>query len=237
MLIVAPLFFYSKYKEDKAVENKGGMAFNLGYMIFFIFTSLNELVYIIDAIGEYSAVLGWDPILAAGITNTLVFEYTLKSQIIIMLCLFFWSFVAIMYPIEKYIQKKKKFTVTILLLIGGIGSGLLWFIFCYLRVPLSVELIWLQIIIGLVFGISIIGLAISVLAFSYFYLKLAFSSTGIIRKKSFIIFFGLFFMYFSLIGGNLFRPDVEGTLLELMGPIALMLGIFVLIYGFRLKGT
>ena len=43
-------------------------------------------------------------------------------------------------------------------------------------------------------------------------------------------------MYFALIGGNLTRPDVGGTPLELIGPIFLILGIFILVYGFMIKG-
>jgi len=232
----APLFFVSKYRKDKAKGNKGGAAFNLGYFFFFIFTALNQLIYIIDATSEYSAAIGWDQILDAEIISTVLFDFALKSQIILMLCLFFWSFVPIMFPIEKYIRKSEMYPITILLLIGAITSAILWFVFCYLLIPQPLELIGLQIIIAIILLISVVGLLISILAFLYFYLKVAISSTGAVRKKAFLVTFGIFFIYFSLIGGNLTRPNVTDTPFELIGPICLILGIVILIYGFKLKG-
>ena len=148
MIGIATPFFFLKFRKDKDAENKGGAAFNLGYTLFFLFTSLNQLIYIIDATSEYSAAIGWDPILYAGITNTVLFRFTLKSQITIMLCLFFFSFVGIMFPIEKYLRKSEKYPITILLLIGGTTSGIIWMIFCLFLVPQPLEMI------GTVYSIS-----------------------------------------------------------------------------------
>lgn len=236
MILPLPIFFYFKYREDKIAENKGSMAFNLGYMLFFIFTSLNQLIYIIDAVSDYSTVIGWNEILSRGIQNTVLIEFELKSQITLMLCFFFLSFIPIMYPIEKYLRKSEKFPTSVLLGIGAAISGILWLIFCYFGIPQPLEIIWLQVVIAIILLIACAGLLISIIAFLFFYLKVAINSTGAVRKKSLIVTFGIFFMYFSLIGGNLTRPDVIGTALELIGPVFLVVGIIVLIYGFKIKG-
>ncbi|MHA1147737.1 MAG: hypothetical protein ACTSR8_05790 [Promethearchaeota archaeon] len=239
ILMIGPVtvFFYSKYRKDKRNAIQSSATFNLGYMIFFILTSLNQLIYIIDAINAYSEAIGWNAILTTGIKNTILFEFTLKSQITIMLCLFFFSFVVIMYPIEKHIRKSERFPISIFLLIGGATSGIIWVIFCLLQVPQPIELIWLQIIVAAILIISVSALFVSIIAFLYFYLKVAINSVGAVRKKALIVTFGIFFMYFSLIGGNLTKPDVAGTIFILIGPIFLILGIMILIYGFKIEGT
>ncbi len=233
MIGPVPLFFYGKYKKDKKAGNKGGAAFNFGYIIFFFFTSLNELVYIIDAVGEYSAALGWDPILAAKVV--VLFESSIRSQILLMMLLFFCSFIPIMYPVEKYIQNSEKMLVSKLLIIGAIGMAIAWFTFCYLRIPQPIDFIPFQIIFAILTVVIILGFLVSIFSFIYSYMKLAAKSTGIIRKKALIVTFGLLFMYISLVAGNLIRPDVVGTPLELIGPILLTLGIVILIYGFKIK--
>ncbi|MHA1293196.1 MAG: hypothetical protein ACTSQJ_11050 [Promethearchaeota archaeon] len=235
MAVPVPFFFYKQYRKDKAEGNKGAAAFNLGYMLFFIFTSLNQLVYIIDAVDVYSSSIGWDIVLAKSVKNILVYEYNLKSQIILMFCLFFCSFLPIIYPVEKYIQKNDTFIVSILIFISAIATGISWFIFCYLRIP-QPDILFFYIIVGIMVLISLFSFLISVIAFIYFYIKLAAKSTGAVRKKALIVTFGILFMYISLIGGNLTRPNVLGTPLELIGPICLLLGIVILIYGFKIKG-
>ncbi len=237
MIVPVPIFFYLQYRKEKANGNKGGMAFNMGYVLFFIFTSLNQLVYIIDATEIYKEILGLGPILDAGVDHDLIYPFTLKSQIILMLFYFFCSFMPIMYPVEKYIQKWKKYPVSKILLIGTLFSGIIWLLFCYFRIPQPLESIPYQVVLLVLILISFLGLLTAIVLFYYFYMKLAFSSTGIVRKKAIIVSFGIFFMYFALIIGNLSRPDVMGTIFELIGPITLIFGILILVYGFKLKGT
>ena len=58
------------------------------------------------------------------------------------------------------------------------------------------------------------------------------------HKLSYIIAFGIIFMYASLAGGNLLKG--EGVLqgwLVLVGPALLIMGMAVLVYGFRMKMT
>ncbi|MHA1284233.1 MAG: hypothetical protein ACTSQP_17170 [Promethearchaeota archaeon] len=232
-----PIFFFSKYKSDKKAGIESSASFNLSYVLFFLTTAINQLIYIIDAENSYSSTLGVDPILNAGIKNTILIEFTLKSQITIMLCLFFISFAFIMNPIETFLRKSEKKPITILLLVGAVVSGAIWTIFCLLLIPQPLEMILLQIIIALILLTAVFALLISVIAFFYFYLKVAISSTGSVRKKALTVSFGIFFMYFALIGGNLTRPDVRGNPLELIGPIALLIGLLVLLYGFKIESA
>jgi len=231
-----PLFFFSKYRKDKAAENKGGAAFNLGYVLFFVFTSLNQLVYLIDANSAYQEAVGWVEILVIDVEFPLLLGLNLDSQIVLMVFLFFCGFLPIMFPVEKYIQKWEKYPITKLVIIGAIGTGLLWLLFCYLQLPQPIDSIPYQIVNAVLLLLGLVGFLISFLAFIRFYLKLAIASTGAIRKKSLIITFGILFMYVSLIGGNLSRNNFIGTPLELLGPVLLILGIIILIYGFQIKG-
>ena len=89
-----PLFFYIKYKQDKASQEKQGMNFNLRLIFFFIFTAINEIVYIIEAVPELSsAILGWNGIFDIKLYNTLFIDIPLETHYFIVFPLFFLSFI------------------------------------------------------------------------------------------------------------------------------------------------
>jgi hypothetical protein len=237
VLMVGPvcIFFFLKYRRDKAVEDKEGMAFNLRYLLFFILTAINQLIYIIDMVEVYrEAIIGWKDVFDVEF-EFLILGYIMSSQVLIMATLFLSSFTLIFYPVEKYL-KWKSYPITKFLLISSIIIGALWLIFGLFKVPQPRDLYLFQIVLSVSFFFALFGLGICFFGFFILYFKFAISYGGIVRKKALIISIGVLLLVISVIGGNLTRPLVEGTSSELIGPLTLLPGILVLIYGFNIRG-
>lgn len=244
LMLIIPIFFYRKSKEYKREDNAGGRAFSLGYCFFFLITSVNQFFYIVDGDLQLKEFLGFTVIFEREINFTLLFEFALSTHISLMFLIFFLSFIPIDYPMEKYIQRWEKKPLTKLLIITSICLGILWVLFCFLGLPqpnlqnaliqYEIALIY-EIILHLLILVALIALLATVIGFIYFYIKLAIKTTGVVRRKALLITFGILFMYISLVIGNLTKPALEGTWLVMIGPISLISGIFILVYGFSIK--
>ncbi len=244
-LLVIPIYFYIKAKTYKRDGNVGGRAFSLGYCFFFLINSINQFFYLMDQDLQLRFFLRFHEIWGRKLLFTLLVEIDVfTTHITIMVLLLFLAFIPIIFPMEKYIQRWEKKPVTKLLIISSIFISILWTLFCLIGLPqpiltntdfLYALALFYEIIIHILAIIAFITIIVSILTFIYFYIKLAFQSPGIVRRKALIIAFGILFMYISLIVGNLSKPSVEGTWLVMIGPIALISGILILVYGFSIK--
>ena len=127
-LLVGPLsiLFYLKFKKDKSIDDKLGLAFNFRNLIFFILTALNHLIFMIESLDLYkNSIIGWNQIFGIEIRFNFIFEIAFNSQNMIMATLFLFSFALIIYPMERYSQKWKSLPITKLLIIGGTMIGIL----------------------------------------------------------------------------------------------------------------
>ncbi len=232
-----PIFFYQKYKQDKAKQDRQGMVFDVWLVFFFIFIALNEFVYILSQpeISVYNP--SWNYILDIQLKSTLLFEIPLESNYFIIFPLFFLAFIQIIYPVEKFLQKSKRFPLTWLLLIGTIYALITYLLFVIFQLPQPQENLLYQIYIFILVLVSLIGLLTAFSAFIYLYLKLAITTTGFARRKALVIFFGTLFITLSFFGGNLTRPQigVKGTPVELLGPLLMIPGFVIFVIGFKIK--
>jgi len=259
LFIFQGIYFLIKFFKEKKKNLKSLSQIDLGYSIFFFATALNQLVYLFDA-----NVFGWFPnanfFISNGEFNVYIYisniELGLKNQIILMILLFFYSFVPITYPLEKYIQQKQKLTKFKFSLLITIILTIFYLVIFVLGRYLSTEgfkgiqIKWsgeINTIGGNILNIIIIIIAILTLI-SYFQLLINFignyiiiaknSPKGALKTKSLSIFFGFLLFYTALIAGNGFKGELENVLNGwgiLIGPIGFILGNFILIYGFNKK--
>lgn len=227
------IFFLVLGARERKRENPSTATFNLGYAVFFLVNSVNQLAYVVDS--QMDFLPGFRTILRRDYTLSLFgITFDLNSQIVFMITCFLWGFTLNVYAVEKYVRNSKRFPLTI---VGTAASGLalaMWLLWYVFQVPTPHEAIFYLIGVGILF----VGAAVlmMILMFVLVYVNLARKTPGAVRTKSLIIAFGILFMYVSLIAGNLLRG--EGLLpgyLVLIGPVLLIAGIVVLVYGFAKK--
>ena len=68
----------------------------------------------------------------------------------------------------------------------------------------------------------------------YFYARVGLRATGLIRKKSLMIAFGLILIYFGFIGGSTMNTEM-GYGAGLVGPATMILGAVMVIRGHEIK--
>ena len=104
-----------------------------------------------------------------------------------------------------------------------------------MRLPQPKGNIGFQVFILILALVFVAGFITSIFVFIGLYLNIAIKSTGIIRKKGICVSLGILLFFIAVLGGNLTRYAFIGTPLELIGPIALLIGLIIMVYGFNLK--
>ncbi|MHA1730902.1 MAG: hypothetical protein ACTSU5_03120 [Promethearchaeota archaeon] len=233
VMVGVGVFFLVKGLKERKAGNPSTATFNIGYFLFFLVNSVNQLSYVADSIH------GWWPAFKDLLDVDATFSVgglsiKLNSQIVFMIACFTWSFLPNMYTVEKYIRNSKRFPVTLMNLVACVLSTAMWVATYAFGVTWEGGVVDVFVFASVVY-VFLVGVLI-ILLFLAVYLDLARKTPGEVRTKSLIIAFGIIFMYVSLIGGNLLRG--EGILtgwLQLVGPILLLSGMAVLVYGFSKK--
>ncbi|MFX0099735.1 MAG: hypothetical protein ACFFCS_09140 [Candidatus Hodarchaeota archaeon] len=238
ILVVIGIYYFILYRR-KREENRIQATFNLGYTFFFLILAINQVVYLSDSgifLPQLNPYFSTDAkvileIIGAGI-------YDMPRQILYMFILFILPFLCILYPTERYLRNSKRFPISILMVISIVSmttvlviahiypeittmpAGLYGVLF--VLHPIIVIIVLLTFITGMVGGISI-------------YMAVGIQTTGELRKKSFITAFGFIVWFLSVVGGNLFKSELEGLnpFLILLGPAMFYTGTFMFLYSFR----
>ena len=217
-------------------NNVSGKGYNLRYFFFFLLSALNQIIYILEMVREYAdAIPGWNSVFEVDYVNTILFHQVMGTQIFIMAVLFLFSFIFITYPMEKYLQEWHSLPITRFLIISSVLVGATCVVFSVFKVPQPIDLLAYQFYIFILFIIGAAGIGIGLFGFLLIYLIFALRAEGEIRKISLYICVGIIFVITAVLGGNLSRPWVLHTPLELIGPIFMLLGIVFLITGFIFK--
>ncbi|GAB4317439.1 MAG: hypothetical protein Kow0069_20200 [Promethearchaeota archaeon] len=230
-MLGASLFFLLRYGSDKRAGVKSTASFNLGYALFFAFNALNQFSYVVYSIEELAIWPAFRTALRLPDVRISPFGLgvPLKSQILFMMACFFASFSPCVYSLERYVQNKSRHPLTWCGVVSGALCFAFWVTWYLAGVWVEAEALYYAIGLGVLFvGATFL---VDVLVFVGVYLKLAKDTPGVVRKKSLVIAVGILFMYFSLVGGNMMKGEVEGWWV-LVGPVALTGGILVLLYGF-----
>lgn len=235
--------FYLRLFFKKRKENRIQATFNIGYSIFFLVQCLNQVFYIFLSVSNGTIKLS--PEVHSYLTNEMDLIligmdeplFALDFQIVYMMIFFVWSFLAILYPTEKYLRQQKRYIVSMLLLISSIGLPIILAIAHFLppyaaigdgvKTFLGILHPPVMIIVVLAF---LVGMIVSVV----FYIILGVKTTGTLRKKSFATAFGFIIWFLSVVVGNLLKPKLSGAAI-LLGPIMFYIGTFVLSYSFIRK--
>ena len=239
ILLVFGFYFLSLYLKSKK-ENPIQAPFNFGYTIFFFVQSLNQLLFIGAAFSSALNTYLSTEIELYLLDNSL---FSLDMQLAYMFILFDISFLCILFPFEKFVQNKKKYPLSIILILS-IAMATLITVFgnIYPDVGASGN----AIVFGLMgYGVHPVGAIIIILAFIVsitgaltLYFRLAKQTSGDLRRRSLATAIGLLIWMLSVIIGNGMRDqlaDLGIPYASLIGPVMFFLGTFLLAYGFQRK--
>jgi hypothetical protein len=245
------VFFFVKYSRGKATAPASVNLFNIGYGFFFIFTGINQLLYMADGIPNFIPAL--DIFLTDGEISVNLFfvETPLRTQIMFMMVLLIWSVTPVIYAIEKYLKNRPQTPIFKYSMgVGIIFTGIVIYFFVINRYLApggfsGTHLVYegeTTTLTGQVINILFIVIALLVILdsllliwnFIIFYFIMIIKSTGAMRTKAVLIFLGFLFLYGGLAGGNLLKPDLIGYAI-LIGPITFIIGMILLVIGFNKK--
>ncbi|GAB4317446.1 MAG: hypothetical protein Kow0069_20210 [Promethearchaeota archaeon] len=240
-MVVVGTFFFALARRERAASNQSAAVFNLGYCAFFLVNAVNQLAYVADSVDafwpEFNAVLARDYALA--LPELGIGDVGLSSQIVFMIVCFLWSFVLNVHAVEKYLRQSSKRPLSRAGVVAAVAATVAWLAWyqpwlsnpAFVQVPSPPTPFNYLLGFGVVF-IVVVGLAM-IFLFVAIYFDLARKTPGAVRRKGLVIGFGILFMYASLVAGNLLRG--EGLLpgyWTLLGPVLLLAGIAILVYGF-----
>ncbi len=244
-------YFFKKYKTGKEEGIKSQNDFNLGYAFFYWAIVLHQFFFFTDSIPNFI------PPLKNFLSNGEFYLYIsgldrigLKTQIVLMIVLLIVSATPLMKSIEKYLQQRENVPVYKATYAAGIMLTIVFIIFFVVNrgiAPLGFEGQELKYVGGtdgtpgkiinwflIIFCIYILIIAIIIVynILVYWLILTIKSPKGAFRVKSLLIFLGVLTLYIGLFVGNLLRPDLEGWLI-LIGPIFFLVGMVLLIIGFK----
>jgi len=156
-----------------------------------------------------------------------------SGLIFLMILLFAFSYIFLMYPIEKYLLKREKLWITklnkisfFLLLIPYIGALI------YFNPPM--DKYWTYIAWpGLV--MFFFSTLFSIFGSFFFYLRLGFQGTGVVKKKGLLIGFGILMMYFALLVGLTIDTSIGGWIGIIFKPFTMIAGVLMVIAGNQIE--
>lgn len=212
--------FYSKHKSQ--IQSQKEFYFGFGFFV----------LSCIVAQGVYIAKITYDSF-GIGLDLPRLIKIGGTGYEYFMVICFSFGFIFLMKPIEKYILNKEKLVIHkfnivsfIALTIPYLGAVI------YYNPPMDENWTTIAYIgIGL-FGISAI---FSMLGSFIFYIRLALTSTGAIKKKGYLIGFGMIFMYASLIIGSFIADKIGGWAGAILGPGVMILGGLMVLIGYRIQ--
>ena len=154
------------------------------------------------------------------------YEYT------IFIC-FAFGFIFLMKPIEMYILNKDKLRITALNKVAAV---------C-VTVPYVCSAIyhpagWIEIWTLIAYpGIAVFAIAalFSMFGSFLFYIRLGIRGTGSIKRKGYLIGFGIILMYIALLAGSQVASDIGGWAGAILGPGVMILGSLMVIVGHRIE--
>jgi len=149
--------------------------------------------------------------------------------------LFLWGFVAICWPVEKYVTNSKRFPVTTINLIGAIGMSVYMFVVPWFFPGITdTSEAWepLQYVMYGVLGIGAIGLILALVLIIGFYLVLGAKTSGSVRKKSLLIAFGFMLVFIGLV---LTQLPKDNPWMGLISPTMMIVGFVFLGTGYRIQ--
>ncbi|MHA1819287.1 MAG: hypothetical protein ACTSU2_07850 [Promethearchaeota archaeon] len=222
-LIVFSILLVRLYRQAKMEAQK---EIQKGFMLFSFTIVLTQLFYLMQIIhSRLEGVSGnlYPRYIKIGGTG---FEY-------LMILFLAFGYLFLMKPIEKYLLNREKLVITTLnkisivaLIIPYIGSVIYhegdWIIY------------WTDAAYpGLV--IFIFASLFSILGSFYFYLRLGFQSSGILRKKGFLIGIGILIMYIAVGAGSFINQEIGGWAGAIFHPILLIMGAVMTIVGLGIE--
>jgi hypothetical protein len=156
-----------------------------------------------------------------------------------MLMLFLWAFVAVCWPVEKYVTNSKRFPITAINLAGAISMSAYIFIVPWFFPGINgVDPMWasawqtLEYVMYGALGIGAIGVILSLVLIIGFYIVLGGKTGGSVRKKSFLIAFGFLLVFVGLILTQLPKTD---PWVGLISPTVMIVGFTFLGTGYRIQ--
>ncbi|MFX0100117.1 MAG: hypothetical protein ACFFCS_11100 [Candidatus Hodarchaeota archaeon] len=239
ILIVFGFYFLSLYLKSRT-KNPIQAPFNAGYTIFFFVQSLNQLLFIAEA---FSSAL--NSYMGVEIELYLLDDSLmgLDMQLGYMFLLFGISFLCVLFPFEKYVQNKKKYPLSIILILS-IAMAIVILVFG--NIYPDVKATGNAALFGLMgYGLHpaaalmiIIAFAVSIIGALTLYFRLAKQTSGDLRNRSLTTAIGLLIWMLSVIIGNGMRGQLEDIgipFASLVGPVMFYVGTFLLAYGFQRK--
>jgi hypothetical protein len=147
----------------------------------------------------------------------------------LMLIFFAIGFYFLMKPIEKYLLQKEKLRITALNM-----TSFVVLLTIYIGSLLYHEGVWEDYWTYIAFvGVGIFGFSalFSMFGSFLFYLRLGIKSTGIIRKKGFLIGFGIIFLYIGILVGT----SLDDWMSIVFGPGIMIVGGIMVLIGHKIE--
>lgn len=220
LILYMILMFYSRRKSQ--IQSQQEFYFGFGFFV----------LSCIIAQGVYLAKITYDSF-GIGLDLPRLIEIGGTGYEFFMVICFSFGFIFLMKPIEKYILNKQKLTIYKLNIISFfalitpyIGAII------YFNPPMD-EYWTLAAYPGI--GLFAISAIFSMFGSFIFYIRLALTSTGAIKRKGYLIGFGMIFMYASLIIGSLIADKIGGWAGAILGPGVMILGGLMVIIGYRIQ--
>jgi hypothetical protein len=236
-------YFIRRYIKKRAI-NKIQARFNLGYGLFFIIQSINQVFYLLSSVSNGSTFLVPEihdylvreaPILLFGMDKPL---FRLDFQIYFMFIFFQLSFLLILFPTEKYLRNSKKYPVSALLVLSIVFLTFILTLGHFIPSDFASIPDTMKPALGIIHPILMIEIlltfALSMVVAVVFYIIIGVKTTGELRRKSFFTAFGFIIWFMSVIVGNVIKPYLDGFLI-LIGPMMFYCGTFMLVYSFVRK--
>ncbi|MBD3351278.1 MAG: hypothetical protein GF364_07305 [Candidatus Lokiarchaeota archaeon] len=214
------LMLRSKHKTE--LQTQKDMYHGFGWFVFS--TVLAQGIYVVKLIWDFTDQGEFIPRkIRIGGTG---YEY-------VMFMCFSLGFIFLMKPIEQHILHKENLWITklnkitlIFMVIPYIGSWL------YYQPPWNDY--WTYAAYpGLV--LVILSALFSMFGSFFFYIRLGIVSSGLIRRKGFLIGIGIILMYIGLIAGSEIKSSIGGWAGAILGPGVMLVGAIMVIIGHRIQ--
>ncbi|MEX2680480.1 MAG: hypothetical protein Q6373_002685 [Candidatus Sigynarchaeota archaeon] len=233
MLVMMVYFFAQSVKMREVASQKH---FYMGLGGFVAFNLVTQAIWTIDKwIGALNTVPN-PPNFDGSYVLNFILPFVGKGAINpYLFMLFLWGFVAVCWPVEKYVTNSKRFPATSINLIGAIAMSVYIFVVPWFFPGIADgSEAWnvLEYVMYGVLGIGGIGFILALVLIIGFYMYLGGKTSGSVRKKSFLIAFGFMLVFIGLV---LTQLPKDNPWMGLVSPTVMIVGFVFLGTGYRIQ--